>query len=88
MWPPPRRVSGPRTAPFRLVARLMGLDDGEGRDGRIDEDGLRERFGLRHTSDEAFGMSLSTTSGPCFAEHGFPAGNDLIGVPEVDLLGG
>ena len=38
---------------------------------------------LRHTSDEAFGMS-----GPCFAEHGFPAGNDLIGVPEVDLLGG
>ena len=27
-------------------------------------------------------------SGPCFAEHGFPAGNDLIGVPEVDLLGG
>ena len=31
----------------------------------------------------AFGMS-----GPCFAEHGFPAGNDLIGVPEVDLLGG
>ena len=50
---------------------------------RIDEDGLRERFGLRHTSDEAFGMS-----GPCFAEHGFPAGNDLIGVPEVDLLGG
>ena len=43
----------------------------------------RERFGLRHTSDEAFGMS-----GPCFAEHGFPAGNDLIGVPEVDLLGG
>ena len=46
-------------------------------DGRIDEDGLRERFGLRHTSDEAFGMS-----GPCFAEHGFPAGNDLIGVPE------
>ncbi len=33
--------------------------------------------------DEAFGMS-----GPCFAEHGFPAGNDLIGVPEVDLLGG
>ena len=40
-------------------------------------------LGLRHTSDEAFGMS-----GPCFAEHGFPAGNDLIGVPEVDLLGG
>jgi len=24
-------------------------------------------------------------SGPCFAEHGFPAGNDLIGVAEVDL---
>ena len=40
-------------------------------------------LGLRHTSDEAFGMS-----GPCFAEHGFPAGDDLIGVSEVDLLGG
>ena len=37
--------------------------------GRIDEDGLRERFGLRHTSDEAFGMS-----GPCFADR-ISAGN-------------
>ena len=30
--------------------------------------------------DEAFGIS-----GLCFAEHGFPAGNDLIRVAEVDL---
>ena len=41
-------------------------------------------LGFGTASDEAFGMS-----GPCFADsHGFPAGNDLIGVPEVDLLGG
>ena len=25
-------------------------------------------------------------SGPCFAEHGFPAGNDLIGVPKWTSL--
>ena len=59
--------------PTRNLSTTMGHSTGlirerlcgEGRDGRIDEDGLRERFGLRHTSDEAFGMS-----GPCFAEHG------------------
>ena len=43
---------------------------------------LRERFGLRHTSDEAFGMSAHASRSTDF----LPA--DLIGVPEVDLLGG
>ena len=35
------------------------------------------------TGDEAVGMS-----GPSLAEHGLPAGDDLIGVTEVDLFGG
>ena len=41
-------------------------------------------LGFGTTSDEAFG-----TERPMLRwQHGFPAGNDLIGVPEVDLLGG
>ena len=35
------------------------------------------------TGDEALGMS-----GPSLAEHSLPAGDDLIGVTEVDLFGG
>ncbi len=50
---------------------------------RIDPDGLREWFRLRLTGDEALGMS-----GAGLAEHGLPAGDDLIGVTEVDLFGG
>ena len=52
------------------------------REGMGGLDGLRERFGLRTP------LTKRSMSGRCFAEHGFPAGNDLIGVPEVDLLGG
>ena len=71
-----------RHTPEQIITALREAEVGLAR-GKSVKLISRERFGLRHTSDEAFGMS-----GLCFAEHGFPAGNDLIGVPEVDLLGG
>ena len=56
---------------------------------------VREGMGglMKTASGSGLGFGTPLTkrsgmSGPCFAEHGFPAGNDLIGVPEVDLLGG